>query len=55
MNQELIDELEAIEIKKGDIIVDHMSGYVGVVIFGKLNGQLNLQTKNLEKNQIRLK
>ena len=32
MNQELIDELEAIKIKKGDIIVDHMSGYVGVVL-----------------------
>ena len=32
MNQELIDELESIEIKSGDIIVDHVSGYVGVIL-----------------------
>ena len=32
MNQELLDELETVEIKVGDIIVDHMSGYVGIIL-----------------------
>ena len=32
MNQELLDELEAVEIKVGDIIVDHMSGYVVIIL-----------------------
>jgi hypothetical protein len=32
MNQELLDELEAIEIKTGDIVVDHMAGYVGILL-----------------------